>query len=222
MHIEIINYQGHSSIGLFCYANDKYCLVPKGIASNLKKKFEEVLNIPVHEMTAAGTDLLGVFFAGNDDVLLVPKIMFEHELRELKRLKINYRVFDTDLTALGNNLIVGNACIASHEYDADELKFLEKELKIPVKHGKIAELDTVGSLAVLNKKGCLVSPDIKEFEKKFLKDNLKLNIMTGTLNFGSPYVSSGIVCNSNGFLVGEMSGGPEIQNADIALGFLEE
>ena len=39
---------------------------------------------------------------------------------------------------------------------------------------------------------------------------------------GSPYVSSGILTNKNGFVIGSMSGGPEIDNADKALGFLQE
>jgi translation initiation factor 6 len=222
-HIVTANYNANPNLGLFCYATDKYCLVPRDLQSRIKKEIEEALKVPVHEMTAAGTTLLGIFFNGTDDVLLVPKIMFDHELEELKRLKIDYRIVDSELTALGNNMLVGkHACIASPEYDKETLKDLEVWLKMPVKIGKISELDTVGSLAVGNSKGCLVSSDIKDFEKKFLKDNLKVNITTGTINFGSPYVKSGIVCNSFGFVVGDASGGPEIQNADIALGFLEE
>ena len=53
------------------------------------------------------------------------------------------------------------------------------------------------------------------------RDNLKLKITRGTINFGSPYVRAGLVCNSNGFIVGDMSGGPEIQNVDESLGFIE-
>jgi translation initiation factor 6 len=97
---------------------------------------------------------------------------------------------------------------------------MEEVLKIPIKKGKIAELNIVGSLAKGNKKGLLLSADAKEFEQKFLKDLLKVKITLGTMNFGSPYVSSGIVCNSHGLIVGDSSGGPEIQNADEALGFI--
>ncbi len=221
MHILTANYNGNPNIGLFCFANDKYCLVPRGFPPKLKKDFEEVLKVPVHEVNAAGTSLLGVFFVGNDECLLVPEIMFKSELHELDELKIKYKVIKTELTALGNNLLINNhMCIANPDYDETVLKEIEKDLKIPVKKGKISELNIVGSLAVGNKKGYLVSNEIEDFEKKFLKDNLKVNITMGTINFGSPYVSSGIVCNSHGFIVGEFSGGPEIQNADEALGFI--
>lgn len=153
----------------------------------------------------------------------MPEIMFDSELKVLKDLKINYKVVKTELTALGNNMIVGKSmCIVSAEYPESLLKELEKDLKIPVKKGKISEFTIVGSLAKGNSKGILVSSDILDFERKFLKDNLKVNITVGTINFGSPYISSGIVCNSNGFIVGDASGGPEIQNADEALGFMDD
>ena len=222
MHIIKTGYHGNPNIGLFCYATDKYCLVPGGFPEKLKKEFEEALQVPVHEIKAAGTDLLGVFFAGTDDVLLVPQIMFKSELQLLDKLKIKYKIVKSEMTALGNNLLVNDKmCIANPDYDEKVLKKIAKDLDIKVKTGKISELKIVGSMAVMNKKGCLASPDIEAFEEKFLKDNLKLKITKGTVNFGSPYVSSGVVCNSNGFIVGEMSGGPEIQNVDEALGFIE-
>jgi translation initiation factor 6 len=223
MHIITTNYNSNPNIGLFCYATDKYCLVPVAFPSKLKKEFEEALGVPVHEMKAAGTELLGVFFAGTDDLLLVPPIMFDTELERLDKLGIKYHVVDSELTALGNNLFVTDKIIiASEEYEDSALKSIEKATGIKVKKGKIGSFDIVGSLAISNKKGALVSADIEDFELKFLKDNTKLKIEKGTLNFGSPYVSSGVVCNTKGFVVGDASGGPEIQNLDVALGFLED
>jgi translation initiation factor 6 len=221
MHVITSKYQGSSNIGLFCYATDKYCLVPVAMQDNQMEKFAEVLKVPIHRMRAAGTDLLGVFFAGNDECLLVPEIMFDSELDELKSLNIPFKVIKSELTALGNNLLIHrNMCIASTEFKESAIKEIEKALKATVKKGKISGFDIVGSLAKLNKNGCLVSSEILEFEKKFLKDNLKLKLTLGTLNFGSQYISSSLVCNSNGFVIGEESGGPEIQNADEALGFI--
>ena len=222
MHVITTNYNQNPNIGLFCYVNDKYCLVPKLFPKKLQKKFEDILKVPVHEISAAGTSLLGVFFAGTDDILLVPEIMFDSELKDLETFKIKYKIIKSELTALGNNLLINsNVCIANPEYNNDVLKQIGSALKIKVKQGKISDLNIVGSLAKVNKKGCLVCPDLKNYEEKFLEDNLKVKVTTGTVNFGSPYISSGLICNSNGFVIGDMSGGPEIQNADIALGFLE-
>ena len=220
-HIITANYQANPNIGLFCYANDKYCLVPRAFPPELKTKFENILKVPVYEVNAAGTSLLGVFFAGTDDCLLLPEIMFDSELAELESFNIKYRIIKSELTALGNNLLVNNkVCIANPDYSDAALKSIEKEFGFKVKRGQIAGFNIVGSLAKGNKKGILISPDAQSFEKKFIKDNLKSKITTGTLNMGSPYVSSGMVCNSHGMIIGDMSGGPEIQNADEALGFI--
>lgn len=223
MHAIMADYNGNSNIGLFCYATDKYCLVPRGFPEKMIKEFSETLQVPVHTINAAGTSLLGVFFNGTDEILLVPPIMFKSELKDLEEYGIKFKVINTELTALGNNLLINeNVCIASSEYDKKALKEIEKALGIPVKLGKIEELDTVGSLAVINKKGCVISPDAKEFEIKFLEKNLGVPVTTGTVNFGSNYVHSGVLCNTKGFVIGEQSGGPEIQNIDIGLGFLED
>jgi translation initiation factor 6 (eIF-6) len=110
-------------------------------------------------------------------------------------------------------------CLLNPDYRAGVVKDIEN-MGFTVKQAKISELCTLGSLAKGNDMGFLVSPDIKDYEKKFLNKNLGVQITTGTVNFGSPYVSSGIVCNSHGFIIGDSSGGPEVQNADEALGFL--
>ena len=128
MHAITGNYLGNPNIGLFCYANDKYCLVPHGVSEKMIKQFSEVLKVPVYEIRAAGTALLGVFFAGNDDILFVPEIMFENELKELEKHKIKYRIIKSELTALGNNLLFkDNICIASPDYDSEALKIIDGE-----------------------------------------------------------------------------------------------
>ncbi|MEM3374071.1 MAG: translation initiation factor IF-6 [Candidatus Woesearchaeota archaeon] len=226
VHVIMANYNQNPNIGLFCYANDNYCLVPNNFPKALKKEFQDILKVPVYEINAAGTPLLGVFFNGNNDILFVPEIMFESELKELEKLNIKYKIINSELTALGNNfLFLGNNVLANPDYKDSLLKDLEKNFNLKIKKARISELNIVGSLAKGNNKGLLVSPDIKEFELKFLNDFLKkeslnLKITKGTLNFGSPYISSALLCNSNGFIVGDISTGVEIQNADEALGFI--
>jgi len=73
----------------------------------------------------------------------------------------------------------------------------------------------------MNTKGCLLHRDASEDEIEHVKELLKIPITCGTVNMGSPFVNSGIICNSNGFVVGDLSGGPETMTIDEALGFLE-
>ncbi|MBN2422741.1 translation initiation factor IF-6 [Candidatus Woesearchaeota archaeon] len=222
MHVLKANINGNPNIGLYCYCNDNFCLVPKGISKKLKKNFEEVLKVPVYEASMAGTFLLGVFIAGNENSILVPEIAYENELIELEKYKIKFKIINSELTALGNNLLCNNnSCIINPEYNTIAVKQIEDALDVPVKKGKINDLDIVGSLAKINDKYGLVHNEIKGFEKKFLQSNLKIKLSEGTVNFGSPYISSGLLCNKNGFIIGDSSGGPEIANADEALGFTQ-
>ena len=223
MHVLRANLNGNPNIGLFCYCNNSFCLVPRGTSEKTKKMFEEVLKVPVFDMNIAGTSLLGVFIVGNKNSILIPEISFPNEKTELENHKIAYSVINSELTALGNNLLCNdNCCIINPDYNTAAANQIRQALKVPVKKGRISELNIIGSLCSLNNKYGLISNEALEFEKKFLKANLKVRLTEGTVNFGSPYISSGVICNQNGFVIGEISSGPEIANADEAFGYIDK
>lgn len=217
-HVLIANFNGNSNVGLYGYASDKYCLLGREIPEKFYKKIEEVLDVKIIPATIAGTSLLGVFLNGNNKILLVPSIVFPQELAVLDKNKIKYKIIDTKFTCLGNNLIVTDkACIASDDYGQRELKQFEDALGFNVIKAKIANHSTLGSLTAYNKRGILCHHDISESEAKLLTKTLKMEVSTGTVNMGSPFIGSGILCNSKGMIIGELSGGPEIINADQVL-----
>lgn len=217
-HVLIANFNNNPNVGLYGYATDKYCLIGREVPETLHKKIAEVLSVKTISMTIAGTSLLGVFLNGNNKILLVPSIVFPQELELLKKHKIKYKVIDTKYTCLGNNMIItDNAGIISKDYGVRESRQISEALGFDVIIAKIANHNTLGSLAVHNKNGILCHHDILESEAKLLKKVLKVEINTGTVNMGNPFVGSGILCNSKGMIIGDASGGPEILNADQAL-----
>lgn len=217
-HALIVNFNSNPNVGLYGFATDKYCLIGGEVPEKFYSKIGEVLGVKVIPLTIAGTSLLGVFLNGNNKILLVPSIVFPQELEVLNKNKIKYAIIDTKYTCLGNNLIITDkAGIASNDYGQKDLKQFKDALGFDIISAKIANHSTLGSLAVHNKNGILCHHDILENEAKLLKKILKLEINTGTVNMGSPFVGSGILCNSKGMLIGDLSGGPEIVNADQAL-----
>src|SRR3989338_10491179 len=100
-------------------------------------------------------------------------------------------------------------------------KSIRQALDVPLKPGNIATLDIVGSCAAVNAGYCLVNKHITPEEQAYIEELLGVVCTTGTLNMGSPFIRSGIICNKNGFVTGNASGGPEITNADQALGYLK-
>jgi translation initiation factor 6 len=217
-HALIAGFNGNPNVGLYGFATDKYCLIGREVPEKYHKRISEILNVPVFTLSIAGTSLLGVFLSGNNKCLLVPKIIFPNELEDLNRYKIKYKIIDTKHTCLGNNMICNDkGCIVSSDYGEKELKQFRNALKIPIERAKIAKLTTIGSLAVHTKKGILCHHDILEHEAELLYKILKVEVKTGTVNMGNPFVGSGILCNNKGFIIGDVSGGPEIINADDCL-----
>ncbi|HYD03605.1 MAG TPA: translation initiation factor IF-6 [Alphaproteobacteria bacterium] len=221
-HVLVTNFNSNPNVGLYGYACDKYCLIGSEVPDSIVDDLKEVFNVPIIRTNIAGTALLGVFLSGNNNCLLVPKIAFANELETLDKHKIKYKLIDTKLTCLGNNIICNdNGCLVSDDYGEREIKAFKEALKVPVFRAKIAGHTTLGSLAVHTDKGLLCHHEVLEHEAKLLKKVLKVEIFTGTVNMGVPFVGSGILCNNNGFIIGDASGGPEIVNADESLGFLD-
>lgn len=223
MHVLKTDFNGNPNVGLYGYCNNDYCLLGMEVPMKAAKQLERVLKVPVHQVTMCGTSLLGVFVTGNSSTLLVPEIAFDYELKKLEKIGIEYKVIKTRLTALGNNLLCNDqGCLASPAFSAEQKKRIRQALGVSLKPGKIAGLETVGSLAALNSTAGIVHRDITNAEKRYAEDLLGLELFTSTVNLSSPYIKSGLLCNDHGFVIGGASAGPEIVNIEDALGFLEK
>ena len=221
-HIAMLSFDNNPNIGLYAFATNDYCLIGEDVPEHAEKEIAKVLKVPTHRISIAGTSLIGVFCSGNSNKLLVPYIIQPHEIKVLDKLGIKYSIVKSKITAIGNNVTANdNGALISTEFSDDVQEFMSKELSIPVKKAKISEMNNIGSCLVANNKGGLVHRDVKGFELELLEDTLKVEVLDGTINLGNPYVKSGIIANSKGLVIGSQSGGPEITNADMALGFLE-
>lgn len=221
-HLYITNFNQNPNVGLYSFANNKTCILGERISKKQIKKIKEVLQTDVIQTAIAGTSLAGVFMAGNDNNILVPSIMFESELKKVKK-KFNIHQLETKHTALGNNIVANNkACLIS-----PSLKKQKKEIKEylqvdKIKTFSIRGINTIGSLMVLNDKGCLVSEMATDKEIEKISKFFNVEATPGTVNLGSPYVSSGLTVNNHGFILGDKTGGPESTYIDEALGFIEK
>jgi translation initiation factor 6 len=219
MHVAQANVNGNPNVGLYLYANDNYCLAGIEVSESLSKIVEKVLKVPVYRVSICGTSFTGVFCAGNNSCLLLPNIVLDAELSVLKKLNIVFRVISTDLTALGNNILCNDAgALVNPDLSARAKKSIREALGVNLVPGTIADLPTVGSLGVMNDKGCLLHMDAEDTE--LAEDLFEVPCETGTVNKGNPYVRSAICANTNGFVISDDSGGPEVNWVDEVLGFL--
>jgi len=224
VHVAKLNLNGDPNIGLRVVATDKFCIAGRDVSEKYDPILAEVLKVPIIKISLYNTPLVGIFSAANSTHLFVPDIIFKSELEDLKNKLKKYKVkiisLKTDHTALGNNLILNDAvCFASSLMEKSVIDAIKKT-GLKVIQTDLAETKIPGSLGILTNKGAIFAPNISKKEVKLIEKALGFEIGLGTVNMGNPFLSSGVTANSNGFLVGSLSSGPEIARIDEALGFL--
>jgi translation initiation factor 6 len=163
-HFLKAKFGGDPNVGLYGFATDKYCLLGHEPQAKVKKRISEILNVPIHNLPLAGTDLIGLFASGNSNGVVVTKLVEREELANLKsRLPdINILVLKSVQTALGNMVLCNDrGCLVSEKL----LKFKDKiaeALGCEVASGTIAGLNLVGSAAVASNIGCLCHHETAE------------------------------------------------------------
>ncbi len=217
MKITKLGIGGHGLVGLYILPMNNAVLVGPEISEDLYPELERIFGVPVIMLTIAGTGLLGVFCATNGDILAVPSIIFSHEEDALKAAGLNYHKISGSLTCLGNNIVVTKSgMLVNPAYDQDALDALVQAFSVPVKTYSLEDIPTIGSFIAHNSRSALISHDFDDDQIAELEEFLGLKITTGTINMGSTQVRSGIAVNDNGMIIGELSGGPEVVNADEA------
>ncbi len=213
---------GNSNIGVYIFANNKFALIPPGIAESDKRKIREVLGVDLIEIKIADMIINGVMVAGNDNGLLLPRIVKPEEVDELKSYvkgSVKIEVLNIRSTALGNLVAANNrAVVISPLVDRHVVEKIREVLGVrSVEMRRLADIPSVGSMLVVNSYGGLVHPSVSDEELKFLEELFDVEFLRGTVNFGLYFVKAGIVANDNGVLVGEDTTGPEIAQISQAL-----
>jgi translation initiation factor 6 len=208
-----VNFEGDSNVGMYGFATDSYCLM--GIdSSRILQKIRETLKTEVITSTVAGTDLASLFAAGNSNGILLPRIVEDFEIRKLKKLGLNYKILESRETALGNLVLCNDKGCLISRYLRNYKGEISDVLGCEVETVKIADLDIVGSCAVASNTGCLCHMEAKEEELKRIEEILKVRVDVGSVGYGSPYVKSGLIVNSNGVIFSEQSTGAEMGRID--------
>lgn len=206
-------------IGAYLVATEKFVLAPPIIKPNSLVKIRDTLKVDIITITISGSSLLGVFIAANSNGILVPDSITDEELKKLKNsLDVNIGVIHSKYNSLGN-LIVANdkGAITTPLFDKDIQKIIKETLNVELEARRIVSSDLLGTISIATNKGALVHPLATENEIQFMSKILKVPVMVGTVNLGSPYISVGIVANTKGALVGSSTTGPEIVRISQAL-----
>ncbi len=215
-----LNLYGTPNIGAYILASDNYVLVPDDITFEEESTIREVLGVDLILRTRIlGMRLIGVLAAGNSRCLVIP---YEAEIEESTLRKslgdIEVLRLPSRSNAVGNILVANDrGALVDEGLEARAVKALEDCLGVDVVKGSIAGIRTVGAALVVTNRGGVVHPNASEEEIRRLEDLFKVPIEPATINFGVELVSTGLVANSYGALVGEDTTGPEIARIQLAL-----
>ncbi len=219
MHIAKTSIRGNPNVGLFGLATDKFLLASADLTDT------KIVSDKVFPLTFGGTDLVGLFAAGNSNGIVVPYIINRIEREALAKVKkaldINILELKCKETAMGN-LIVANdkGAIISGMLKKDANK-ISDALGVEVSTESIVDMDIPGSYCAATNKGFLLTMIAEEADYDLVKSVLKVDGDIGSVNFGSPFVSSGVLANSKGVLVGAQTTGFELARVDESFGFIK-
>jgi translation initiation factor 6 len=219
MRVSKLEFQKNPNIGLFGFATDSKCFLGRHVSKKSEDLARDVLKTEIVRTDVLGTNLAGVFLAGNSKGVIASDRLYKEELDNLKK-KTGLLILETKYTALGNLILMNDNGIIISESLKDHKEAIKKFFGLPVETGSVCGLDLVGSLALATNRGCLVHKDVSSKEANLLEKVLKVGVMPGSVNFGNPWIRSGIISNSRGLLFGNQTSGPEMGIITEALGFV--
>ncbi len=214
-------YYGNPFLGLFFKVNSSTALAPVDAQEKNCKSLGEALGTEVLRLTIAGSNLVGVYTAMNNNGAILPNVIEEQETAALRKAGLNVYVSSEIHNAHGNNLCVNDkGGIINPRVDSAEKRKLEDALGVELVSLTIANYSTVGSACVATNRGFLAHYGASEDEMNAVEDALKVPGDKGTVNTGTGFVGTGIVCNEKGFVAGEDCTGFELGKAHAALGYI--
>jgi len=224
MHIKQVTINGSSNIGLYGYVNDNIAILAESTTESVRDDVRAILDVPVHTTTVAGTNLVGAFVTGHNDTIIIPDIVESHEQDVFDDIDVDVAQIPTTYTCLGNNILVNDhQALVSPAFSEAETERIQDELQVETTRKDLAGLETVGTLAAFNdtKNKGVISNEVSDEEYAFIEDAFNTDFTPSSVNMGAAQIGCGVLCNTNGLLVGTASGGPELTTIDNGLGYNE-
>ncbi len=212
MGIHLIDIYRNPNIGVFLKANDRFILVPKGLAQTKIDKLSGSLGVSAVPTSIGESRLLGPLVSMNGNGVLVSRLAEANELAEIKSAtSLNVSRLESKFTAVGN-LVAANDrfAVVSPVLDDRATSQVRDVLGTEVERMSIGEYIQVGSLLVATNNGVAVYPGLDEQEVSRIGGLFGVEAYPTSVNRGVPYVASGIVANSKNAVVGSQTTGPEL------------
>ncbi|UCH71818.1 MAG: translation initiation factor IF-6 [Thermoplasmatales archaeon] len=219
---QLLDFNENPNIGVFCRTNDDVAFVQKGLTKKVKNKIISALDVRLVELNIADANIIGSLLAFNSKGAVVTDFIDEDGIKIIEEQDLKVHIISDKTNAAGNDILVNDHGALVHPNIKDEtLERIEEVFEVKVNRGTIASLKTVGMAAVVTNKGVLCHPKVTDEEKIQLEKIFNADVSIGTVNHGVPLIGSGLVANTKGAIIGNLTTGIEMGRIEEALGFLE-
>ena len=213
MTVELAQFAGNINIGLYAVTTNKFSIIADSLPAKFKETIQRVLQTDIYSFTIDPT-IVGALMTGNSNGLVISSIISQEVEKELKDTFPNLTIsrFEFDYFALGNLILTTEkVSIVSPLIPKATREVIGETLGTEIVTLKLNNSDLIGSLVVTNSIGALASPLVNNNDElENIMEILSLKkIDTSTVNRGAQFPSSGIICNSNGAILGQNSTGIE-------------
>ncbi|MFW6122394.1 MAG: translation initiation factor IF-6 [Petrotogales bacterium] len=220
--LQLLDFNENPNLGIYGRANDHVVFLQKNLLKKVKNKISSGLYANIIELSIADSTIIGSLLALNSYGAVVTEFADQHTVDKMKEQGLDVYPVKDVINAAGNDILVNdNGALIHPDMSIRSMKNIGETLGVSVKKGTIASLKTIGMAAVVTNKGCLCHPKVTDDEKKQMEKLFDVEVMIGTVNHGVPIVGSGIVANSKGAIVGNLTTGIEMGRIEEALGFLD-
>lgn len=206
--------KGSGYVGVFATATDSLVFTGSGLTDNNKKILSETLGARIVEISVSGSDLVGLFARANSNGIVVSSLMMDDEVEVLKRMNlgINIGVIESDLNAIGSNVLCNDKiAIVNSDYSPEAIRQIGDTLGVEVISAKIGGFRTVGANNVLTNTGLVVSNRCTDQEKERMENWCGFRSERTTANTGSLYVGLSVIADSRAVVAGDDTTGYELQ-----------
>ena len=215
--MRLSRYAGNPNLGVFSCVSESFAFIASNLGDDYVAEIEEVLGVKGIRTSVAGSFVVGSLMAMNSNGAIVSGLAEENELAVI-RGNLPVALLNDTLNAAGNNILVNDfGAIVNPEIDDRSLREVEDALGVECVRGTIAGVGTVGSVCRVTNKGAAVDPEATEKDIQLIKDVLKVEAGKVTVNHGCKFISPGVLANSKGALVGDLTTPIEMGKIEDAL-----
>lgn len=220
--LQLLDFNENPNVGVFARSNDDIVFIRKGLTKKVKKKVIEALDVKFVELGISDASIIGSLLSFNSSGAVVTDFVDKETIEAIEFEGFKVCVIQDKLNAAGNDILVNdNGCLVHPDMKDKSIVKIKRVFGVPVSRGTIANLKTVGMQAAVTNKGLLCHPKISDDEKHVLEKTFDVPVMIGTVNHGSSVIGSGLVANTKGAVIGNLTTGIEMGRIEEALGFLD-